>query len=109
MSDMSEAPRLETDGATGAGFGQNMRLLADIPVRMSVEVGSTQLRLAEIMALAEGSVVQLDRQADELLDIMVNGTLVARGEVVTVNGRYGVRVIEIAATEARLAGLERRA
>jgi flagellar motor switch protein FliN/FliY len=86
-----------------------MRLLADMPVRMSVEVGSTQLRLAEIMTLGEGSVVQLDRQADELLDIMVNGTLVARGEVVTVNGRYGIRVVEIASTEARLAGLERRA
>ena len=109
MSDMSDAPRLETDAHGDAGLSRNMRLLADIPVRMSVEVGSTQLRLAEIMNLSEGSVVQLDRQADELLDIMVNGTLVARGEVVTVNGRYGVRVVEIASTEARLAGIERRA
>lgn len=110
MSDMSEAPRLDADTLQAdAGLGRNMRMLADIPVRMSVEVGSTQLRLAEIMALAEGSVVQLDRQADELLDIMVNGTLVARGEVVTVNGRYGVRVVEIASTETRLLGLERRA
>lgn len=109
MTDMSDTPKL--DGATEAdmGFGRNMRLLADIPVRMSVEVGSTQLRLAEIMNLGEGSVVQLDRQADELLDIMVNGTLVARGEVVTVNGRYGIRVVEIASAEARLAGIERRA
>jgi len=110
MSDMSEAPRLDADTQQAdAGLGRNMRMLADIPVRMSVEVGSTQLRLAEIMALAEGSVVQLDRQADELLDIMVNGTLVARGEVVTVNGRYGIRVIEIASAETRLLGLERRA
>lgn len=110
MTDMSDAPKLDADFAGEAGFGRNnMRLLADIPVRMSVEVGSTQLRLAEIMTLGEGSVVQLDRQADELLDIMVNGTLVARGEVVTVNGRYGIRVVDIASTEARLAGLERRA
>jgi flagellar motor switch protein FliN/FliY len=110
MSDMSEAPRLDADTQqTEAGLGRNMRMLADIPVRMSVEVGSTQLRLAEIMALGEGSVVQLDRQADELLDIMVNGTLVARGEVVTVNGRYGIRVVEIASAETRLLGLERRA
>jgi flagellar motor switch protein FliN/FliY len=107
---MSEAPRLDADTQqTEAGLGRNMRMLADIPVRMSVEVGSTQLRLAEIMALGEGSVVQLDRQADELLDIMVNGTLVARGEVVTVNGRYGIRVVEIASAETRLLGLERRA
>jgi len=108
MSDMSEAPRLETEGAPQAGLDRNMRMLADIPVRMSVEVGSTQLRLADIMALGEGSVVQLDRQADELLDIMVNGTLVARGEVVTVNGRYGIRVSEVAATDGRFPGIERR-
>ncbi|HEX7857509.1 MAG TPA: flagellar motor switch protein FliN [Sphingobium sp.] len=107
MSDMSDAPRLEEITAD-IPAGRNFRLLADIPVRMSVEVGSTQLRLAEIMNLAEGSVVELDRQADELLDIMVNGTLVARGEVVTVNGRYGIRVVEIASTDARMAGLERR-
>jgi flagellar motor switch protein FliN/FliY len=106
---MSDMPKLDGEALSEAGFSRNMRLLADIPVRMSVEVGSTQMRLAEIMTLAEGSVVQLDRQADELLDIMVNGTLVARGEVVTVNGRYGVRVVEIASAETRLAGIERRA
>jgi len=108
MSDMSDTPRTSAEVPVETGLGRNMQLLADIPVRMSVEVGSTQLRLAEIMSLGEGSVVQLDRQADELLDIMVNGTLVARGEVVTVNGRYGVRIVEIASTETRLAGLERR-
>lgn len=107
MSDMNEAPMLE-DGFGGSASGPNFRLLADIPVRMTVEVGSTSLRLADIMDLADGSVVELDRQADELLDIMVNGTLVARGEVVTVNGRYGIRVVEIAATDARMAGIERR-
>ncbi len=109
MSDMSTSPRLADDNRSAMGLNGNLRLLADIPVRMSVEVGSTQLRLSEVMGLAEGSVVELDRQADELLDIMVNGTLVARGEVVTVNGRYGIRVVEIASAEARLAGIERRA
>jgi len=78
MSDMYETPKLE-DGMAGLPAGQNFRLLADIPMRMTVEVGSTSLRLAEIMDLSEGSVVELDRQADELLDIMVNGTLIARG------------------------------
>lgn len=107
MSDMNEAPKL-VDGLGAVSGGQNFRLLADIPVRMSVEVGSTSLRLAEIMDLAEGSVVELDRQADELLDIMVNGTLIARGEVVTVNGRYGIRIVEIAASDNRIAGIERR-
>lgn len=109
MSDMSNTARLADDIGSALGLAGNLRMLADIPVRMSVEVGSTQLRLAEVMNLAEGSVVELDRQADELLDIMVNGTLIARGEVVTVNGRYGIRVMEIAPAETRLAGVERRA
>lgn len=108
MSDMSDAPRIEDAIGTLPG-SRNFRLLADIPVRMSVEVGSTSLKLAEVLDLAEGSVVELDRQADELLDIMVNGTLIAKGEVVTVNGRYGIRVVEVATAEARMAGIERRA
>ena len=107
MSDMSDAPRIE-DAIGNLPGSRNFRLLADIPVRMSVEVGSTSLKLAEVMDLAEGSVVELDRQADELLDIMVNGTLIAKGEVVTVNGRYGIRVVEVATAEARMAGVERR-
>ncbi|MCF8707456.1 flagellar motor switch protein FliN [Rhizorhapis sp. SPR117] len=107
MSDMSEAPKL--DDALGSLPGsRNFRLLADIPVRMSVEVGSTSLKLAEVMDLAEGSIVELDRQSDELLDIMVNGTLIAKGEVVTVNNRYGIRIVEVATAEARMAGVERR-
>ena len=88
--------------------GRNYGLLADIPLRLSVEVGSTALKLAELLNLGEGSVVELDRQAHELLDIMANGTLVAKGEVVTVNGRFGIRVVDIVAADARLAGFERR-
>lgn len=103
MSDMTEAPIV--DNLAG---GRNYRLLADIPLRLSVEVGSTSLKLAELMDLNEGSVVELDRQANELLDILVNGTLVARGEVVTVGGKFGIRVVDVVATEARLSGIERR-
>ena len=88
--------------------GRNYRMLAEIPLRVSVEVGSTALKLSELMDLAEGSVVELDRQAHELLDIMVNGTLVAKGEVVTVNGRFGIRVVDVVNADDRLAGIERR-
>ncbi len=111
MSDMSEAPKIEGRVGEGAGrmaANRHFRTLSDIPVRLTVEVGSTSLKLAEVMDLAEGSVVELDRQADELLDIMVNGALIAKGEVVTVNGRYGIRVVEVANTEMRMAGVERR-
>lgn len=106
MSDMTEAP-LPVGGDSPLS-GRNYRLLSDIPVRLTVEVGSTSLKLAELLDLAEGSVVELDRQANELLDILVNGTLVAKGEVVTVNGRFGIRVVDVVATEARMTGIERR-
>ncbi|HWL46830.1 MAG TPA: flagellar motor switch protein FliN [Sphingomonadaceae bacterium] len=105
MSATSETPAAEEPEVPG----RNYKMLADIPLRLSVEVGSTSLRLSELLDLAEGSVVELDRQANELLDILVNGTLIARGEVVTVNGRFGIRVVEVAAADTRLAGLERRA
>lgn len=111
MSDMTEAPKIESralDSSARMAANRQFRLLADIPVRLSVEVGSTSLRLADVLDLTEGSVVELDRQADDLLDIMVNGALIAKGEVVTVNGRYGIRVVEVAAAEARMAGVERR-
>ena len=104
MSDMSDVPTVSGDLSSRA----NYRLLADIPLRLSVEVGSTSLRLAELMDLSSGSVVELDRQANELLDIMVNGTLVAKGEVVTVNGKFGIRVVDVVAADARLSGIERR-
>lgn len=64
--------------------------------------------LAELLALSEGSVVELNRQAGELLDVMVNGTIVAKGEIVTVDGRYGIRIVEVASANQRAAGVERR-
>jgi flagellar motor switch protein FliN/FliY len=106
MSDMTEAPAPESSDPLAS---RNLRMLADIPLRLSVEVGSASLKLSELLDLAEGSVVELDRQANELLDILVNGTLVAKGEVVTVNGRFGIRIVDVVAADARLAGLERRA
>lgn len=84
----------------GAFSRRSYGVLADIPVRLSVEVGSTAMKLSELMDLAEGAVVELDRQAHELLDIMANGTLIARGEVVTVNGRFGIRVVDVVSSEA---------
>lgn len=107
MSDMSDAPKMES-ALDRLNASPQYHLLSNIPVRLTVEVGSTSMRLSEIMDLAEGSVVELDRQADDLLDIMVNGALIARGEVVTVNGRYGIRVVDVASTETMMAGVERR-
>ena len=100
---------VEAGPADELAFGRrNFGLLADIPVRLSVEVGSTAMKLSELMDLVEGSVVELDRQSHELLDIMANGTLIAKGEVVTVNGRFGIRVVEVVSTEVGAPGAERR-
>ncbi|MDB5701139.1 MAG: fliN [Sphingomonadales bacterium] len=84
----------------------NFDLLARIPMRLSVEVGSASMTLAELIAMKQDAVVELDRQTDDPLDILVNGTLIARGEVVTVDGRYGIRISEIVAPLQ--GGIERR-
>jgi len=108
MSDMTEAPNMAAGGNGLHEAANHYRFLADIPVRLSVEVGSVSLKLAEIMDLSEGSVVELDRQANELLDINVNGTLVAKGEVVTVDGRFGIRVSEVVTKNVAQTKVERR-
>ena len=99
MNDMtgSFAADAETAGAVAANF----RLLQDVDVKLTVEIGSTQLTLRERLALGESSVIELDRQANELLDVFVNGTLIGRGEVVTVGDRFGVRMTELANPEKR--------
>ena len=107
MTDMTEAPQTRAV-KTGDRAEQNFDLLAGVSLRISVEVGSASLTLAELLSLNEGSVIELDRQANDLLDIFANGTLVAKGEVVAVEGRYGIRVIDIVAPERGLTGLERR-
>jgi len=91
MSDMSH-----TGLPKDVGIAANFRLLQDVDVRLSVEVGGTNLKLRELLALGESSVIELDRYANELLDVLVNGTLIGRGEVVTVGDRFGIRVTELA-------------
>ncbi len=106
MSDMNEAP--DVAAMATAEPLDNLDLLAGVALRLSVEVGSVQMKLADLLALGAGSVVELDRQADDQLDVFANGTLIARGEIVAVDGRYALRVTDIVSPPARGAG-ERRA
>ncbi|MBD8677852.1 flagellar motor switch protein FliN [Sphingomonas sp. CFBP 13720] len=85
-----------------ASLAANFKLLQDVDVRLTVEIGSTQLSLRELLALGESSVIELDRAANELLDVFVNGTLIGRGEVVTVGDRFGVRMTELVSPEKRV-------
>ena len=75
-------------------------LIKDVDVRLTVELGRTEMKLKDVLELGEESVVMLDRLTDELLDVMVNGKLIARGEVVAQGDRFGLRIVELAGRPA---------
>ena len=90
------------DNAPFENLSLDSDLLRNIPVTISVEVGRTSLPIKALMQLTQGSVVELDRLAGEALDLLVNNTLVAQGEIVLVNERYGIRLTQIVPKSARL-------
>ena len=96
------------DGEPGAGAGgeASLDVILDIPVTLSMEVGRTRITVSELLQLAQGSVVELDRAAGEPLDVLVNGTLVARGEVVVVNDRFGIRLSDVVSPAERVRKLK---
>jgi flagellar motor switch protein FliN len=108
MTDLSDAPTLADIPVSAARPDQNLDLLSGVTIRVSVEVGSTAMRLADLLNVAEGSVIELDRDANDLLDLFANGTLIARGEIVSVEGRYGIRVVEVINPDRRFPELDRR-
>lgn len=73
--------------------------LRDVDVRLSVELGRTDMKLKDVLALGPESLVVLDRMTDELLDVLVNGKPIARGEIISQNGRFGLRIIEMIGAE----------
>jgi flagellar motor switch protein FliN/FliY len=85
---------LPANGHT-AGAGRDLRLLADIRVEVTVEMGRVRLPLRDLLRLTPGAVLELDRAAGDAVDVLVNGTPVARGEVFVVDGDFGVRITEI--------------
>ncbi len=89
----------------GGGARQNLELLLDVPISVTVEVGRTALTLDEILGLGPGSIVPLDKKAEEPVELRVNGKLVARGEVVMVDDSYGIRVTQIIDRSGRIESL----
>lgn len=85
----------ELGAGTTGGEARDLRLLADVQVELAVEIGRVKLPLRELLSLAPGAVLELDRAADAPVDILVNGCLVARGEVVVIDGEFGVRVTAV--------------
>lgn len=84
---------------------ENLRLLENIGVKLSVEVGRTELTIRDLLRLSEGSVIELDRLAGDPLDVLVNGTPIAKGEVVMVGERFGIRFGQIIDPEKRAESL----
>lgn len=90
------------DAKAGAAPVRDLEMIMDIPVKLSVELGRTRLTIKELLELAQGSVVELDGLPGEPMDILINGYLIARGEVVVVEDRFGIRVTEIITPSERL-------
>lgn len=80
---------------------RGLEFLKDVDVRLTVELGRTEMKLKDVLSLTEESVVLLDRLTDELLDVMVNGKLIARGEVVAQGERFGLRIVELVGQEGQ--------
>lgn len=82
--------------------GPNLDVILDIPVSISMEVGSTDINIRNLLQLNQGSVIELDRLAGEPLDVLVNGTLIAHGEVVVVNEKFGIRLTDVISPSERI-------
>jgi flagellar motor switch protein FliN/FliY len=98
--------QLENDFSGAPKVGGNIALLMDVPLKLTVELGRTTKLVKEILALAPGSVVELDKLAGEAVDILVNEKLIAKGEVVVIDENFGVRITEIINPEERLSAVQ---
>jgi len=91
----------------GAGVPQNLDMILDIPVQLTVELGRTKIAIRNLLQLAQGSVVELDGLAGEPMDVLVNGCLIAQGEVVVVNDKFGIRLTDIITPAERIRRLQK--
>lgn len=101
---MSDTASLDAENTRSSGQ-IHPELLQNIPVTLSIEVGRAVIKIRDLMRLTQGSVVELDRIAGEPLDLLVNNTVVAQGEVVLVNERYGIRLTRVVPPSERLENL----
>ena len=102
---MAAFEQLEDD-ADPLGGDVNLDLIQDVPVTLAMEVGRTEITIRNLLQLNQGSVVELDRTAGEPLDVFVNGTLVAHGEVVVVNEKFGIRLTDVISPSERIKKLQ---
>ena len=101
----NQQPEETVDSKQERSSLENLKVLENIDVKLTVEVGSTELKIRDLLKLNEGSVVELDRLAGDPLDILANGTIIAKGEVVMVGERFGIRFTEVSDPEERVQSL----
>ncbi len=89
-------------GAAAAGHEMNLNLILDVAVTLALEVGRARMSVRELLQLAPGAIVELDRLAGEPLDVLVNGVRIARGEVVVVNEKFGIRLTDVVSETERM-------
>jgi flagellar motor switch protein FliN/FliY len=99
-------PRLQPGAPLGEG-AQDLDLILDIPVALTVELGRTRIPIKQILQLAQGSVIELEALAGEPMDVLVNGCLIAQGEVVVVNEKFGIRLTDIVTPSERMRRVNR--
>lgn len=92
----------EQSFSAAANRPKNLEVVMNIPVRLSMEVGHTKMSIRSLLKLGKGSVVELARMAGEPLDVLANGTLIAKGEVVVVDENFGIRLTDVVSPEERL-------
>ena len=98
---------LTAQESSGVSSGNpDLEVVLDIPVKIAMEVGSTQISIRNLLQLNQGSVIELERLAGEPLDVTVNGTLIAHGEVVVVNDKFGIRVTDVISPSERIKRLK---
>lgn len=97
----AEFGELHSDG-NGGKDDVNLEVILDIPITLSVEIGRTRQTIRNLLQLNQGSVVELDRLAGEPMDVLVNGTLIAHGEVVVVNEKFGIRLTDVISAAERV-------
>ena len=105
--DKAEAPQYQPDELSASNDGNkasdvNLDLVLDIPVNVSLRVGTTDISIRDLVSLVEGSVIALDQVAGEPMDVLVNGTLIAHGEIVVVDDRFGVRLTDVVSPAERI-------
>lgn len=88
-------------------FSEDLNMVLDIPVKMTVELGRTKMTIKELLRLSQGSIVSLEGLAGEPLDILINGYLIAQGEVVVVSDKFGIRITDIITPSERMYRLNR--